>query len=232
MNLLELTNLLNTSPLFQALSETELQKLIARGVLKSFAARSVVAYAGEPLDKFFIITSGKLAALKVSAEGRNLWISEFSSGEIFWGLAFFEHGISMPVTLESTIPSQVMFWDQETIRPLMETNGKFSWEMLRLMAKTMARASAIVEGLAFQPVAGRIASYLLEKYPTDDVNFSRDFTLEEIAARAGTTREVVCRSLQRFASDGLIEITRTELRIRDRNKLESNFDPNKTNSQL
>jgi len=40
-------------------------------------------------------------------------------------------------------------------------------------------------------------------------------TLDEMAAQVGTTREVVCRLLYRFADDGLITITRTEFTLLD-----------------
>lgn len=218
--------LLSEKPLFQTLSEAELEELISKGFVKKYATRSVLAYAGSAWDKFFIVLSGRIAAQKVSAEGRNLWISEFNRADFFWGFGFFEPELPMPVTLEAAEACEILMWDRNAIQTMMIANGEFSWAMLRHMAKTMLRASNIVEGLAFQPVAGRIASFLLEKYPAEEVNFSRDLTLDEIAARAGTTREMVCRSLQRFAADGMIEITRTELRIRDRAKLESSFDTN------
>ena len=40
-----------------------------------------------------------------------------------------------------------------------------------------------------------------------------------MAARIGSTREMVCRLLQRFADEELIKITRTEFEITDRDRL-------------
>jgi DNA-binding transcriptional regulator LsrR (DeoR family) len=40
-----------------------------------------------------------------------------------------------------------------------------------------------------------------------------------MAARIGTTREMVCRLLQRFADQELIKITRTEFEITDLDRL-------------
>jgi DNA-binding transcriptional regulator LsrR (DeoR family) len=48
---------------------------------------------------------------------------------------------------------------------------------------------------------------------------ARSLTLDDLAARIGSTREVVCRFLQRFADDELIKITRTEFEITDRDRL-------------
>jgi CRP/FNR family transcriptional regulator len=44
-------------------------------------------------------------------------------------------------------------------------------------------------------------------------------THEQIARHLGTAREVVTRMLKRFASDGIIEVTRKGIRIIDKKKL-------------
>jgi CRP-like cAMP-binding protein len=84
----------------------------------------------------------------------------------------------------------------------------------------MERASNIVESLAFQPVAGRIANLLLERYGnTGEDPVARDLTLDTMAAYVGTTREMVCRVLYRFSDQNLIHITRTEFSITDQDGL-------------
>jgi len=81
----------------------------------------------------------------------------------------------------------------------------------------MQRASDLVEGLAFQPVASRLARFLLDDFETvGETAISRHLTLDEMAARIGTTREMVCRALYSFADKKLIEVTRTEFVLTDR----------------
>jgi CRP-like cAMP-binding protein len=85
----------------------------------------------------------------------------------------------------------------------------------------MLMASDLVEGLAFQPVVGRLAKWLLDRHQeTAKKYIARDTTLDEMAAQIGTTREVVCRLLYRFAEEGAVEISRTELMICNSNLLE------------
>ena len=84
----------------------------------------------------------------------------------------------------------------------------------------MERASAILGELAFQPVAGRVARLLLDHFKdADGDRLKRDLTLDEMAARAGTTREMVCRRLYNFSDPGLIHITRPEYYLTDKNGL-------------
>ena len=95
------------------------------------------------------------------------------------------------------------------------------WELCRLMVQRMQRASAVVKELAFQPVAGRLARLLVGfSAGRQEEPIPRSLTLDEIAARTGTTREVACRFLHRFADEGLIDITRSEFVVHDQRRLE------------
>ena len=88
------------------------------------------------------------------------------------------------------------------------------------MAGRMQRASAILEEMAFHPVAGRLARLLLDNFETaGDAAISRHLTLDEMAARIGSTREMVCRALYGFSDKKLIEVTRTEFVLTSREGL-------------
>jgi hypothetical protein len=66
-------------------------------------------------------------------------------------------------------------------------------------------------------VSGRLARLLLDDFEVvDDQAISRHLTLDEMAARIGSTREMVCRALYNFSDKKLIEVTRTEFVLTDR----------------
>jgi CRP/FNR family transcriptional regulator len=141
-------------------------------------------------------------------------------GELFWGLALFHENAPMPVTLDVRKDSLLHLWSKKSILPILLRNGRASWELSRLMAERMQRASDLVEGLAFQPVARRLARLLLDNFEmAGDSAISRYLTLDEMAARIGTTREMVCRALYSFSDKKLIEVTRTEFVLTDRDRL-------------
>jgi CRP-like cAMP-binding protein len=81
----------------------------------------------------------------------------------------------------------------------------------------MQQASTIVEELAFQPVASRLAGLLLNQFQdAGDKPVARSLTLDQMAAHIGSTREMVCRLLYRFSDEDLIQITRTEFLINNK----------------
>ena len=126
----------------------------------------------------------------------------------------------MPVTLAAREASRLYLWSREIAEPILARNGRVSWELCRLMAGRMQRASAILEEMAFQPVAGRLARLLLDHFElAGDAAISRHLTLDEMAARIGSTREMVCRALYSFSDKSLIEVTRTEFVLTNRDGL-------------
>ncbi len=83
-----------------------------------------------------------------------------------------------------------------------------------MLVQRMQRASIVMEELAFQPVTGRLARLLIDRYHDSDSEYiARDMTLDEMAARIGSTREMVCRVLYQLADEGAIKINRTEFTI-------------------
>jgi CRP/FNR family transcriptional regulator len=135
-------------------------------------------------------------------------------------LAFFIEEAPMPVMLQANSDAVIYMWRRDILVLLIKANGVMSWNLCQLMIKRIQLASDIVEDLAFQPIMGRLAGLLLDLSGDADGEFiARELTLEEMAARIGTTREMVCRHLYRFAEKGTIQINRTELKIIDRELL-------------
>lgn len=213
-------SILSRHPVFESLSPEQLEAVLAAGFSCKYAKSTLVALAGEAWPYLFLVLEGRIQAFKESSEGRSLMIGAIESGELFWGLAFFHPEVGQPASLEASEDSELYLWEHDRLLPFLLQHGRVSWELSRLMVTRMLRASDLVEGLAFQPVAGRVARFLLEQAPPDMTPSPRDLTLDQIAAHTGTTREVVCRYLRSFSDEGLIHITRTEYQVTDRDGLE------------
>lgn len=212
--------LLASNPVFGKLSPAKRTDLINSAVHRQFAKGEVISLFGDVWPYLFFIEKGNISAYKQSVEGRNLIVTTFSTGDIFWGMAFFYDQMPQPVTLLAEMPTVIYQWSIDYLRPMLQNEPHISWELTRLMIMRMLVASEILEEIAFLPVAGRLAKLLLEFKPAKPTEaLSRSLTLDEMAARIGSTREMVCRFLHRFADDGIIDITRTEFRIADPSRL-------------
>ena len=207
---------LTSIPLFAAMKKADLDKATLLAIPRSYRKEEPVVWRGEVWPYLLLIEEGSVTAVKESREGRSLIPAKLDAGDVFWGLAFFNDDVPMPVTLKAHDDVRLYLWSRERLLPLLLDNSLALWELSRLMITRMEKASVVVEDLAFQPVAGRLASLLLDHYEgTIDAPVPRDLTLDEMAAYIGTTNEMVCRVLYRFSDKKLIHITRTEFALND-----------------
>jgi CRP-like cAMP-binding protein len=212
--------LIQETPLFAVLEQRQQAEIARLAGRRELRKGELLCMHGDPWPYLLLVVSGGLDAVKLSGEGRSLLVGSFGAGEFFWGLAFFEDQAPNPVSLQARSRAQVLLWRREECQPFLLRNGALTWEIARLMSRRMLRASEMLEGLAFQPVANRLARLLLEQYPEQHGAGERHLTLDEMAARVGSTREMVCRILYRFADQGAIEINRTEFVFKDRSLLQ------------
>jgi len=212
---------LSKNQLFTRFSQTELDRLIDISIEKTYPKDQWITHYGSDWPYLFLVEQGQVTAIKESPEGRSLVVITMDKDEVFWGVGFFKEGIGMPVALVANQETKLRLWSRKNLEPFMINNGQFTWDLAQLMAERMMLASRILEELAFQPVAGRLAHLLLSQFEDQSGDIlSRDLTLDDMAARIGSTREMVCRHLYHFADKGAIQINRTEFKITDQGVLQ------------
>jgi CRP-like cAMP-binding protein len=207
-------------PFYDQLPTHVKQRLNQTRIMRTYPPDEVIVHHGEIWPHLFQVVRGEIHALKASIEGRSLVPSRLSDGDVFWGLAFFLPGTPMPVTLQANTESTLSIWSLESLEPLLLEDGSLAWELCQMMVRRMQAASGVIEELAFQPVMGRLAGLLLQEFGQGEDFKARTLTLDEMAAHIGSTREVVCRNLQRLVELGTIDMTRTELKITNADELE------------
>jgi CRP-like cAMP-binding protein len=214
------SNPLAQNQVFSHLDKTALQKLSDCAQTRRFQSGEWIAHNGDVWSNLFFIRRGKVTAIKESPEGRSLTLATFTAGEIFWGLAFFIENAPMPAALKASDNCELLLWSHDDLMPFIVADGRLSWELTRLVIQRVQFVSEIVEKLAFQPLTRRVARLLLDQFPSGQDIVPRHLTLDEMASRVGTTREIVCRILYRFAEQGAIQINRTEFMFLNRSLLE------------
>jgi CRP/FNR family transcriptional regulator len=88
-------------------------------------------------------------------------------------------------------------------------DSSFRGYVLGLFAARMADLTGLIEAIAFQKLDSRLAAALLghgQQLKT---------THQALADELGTVREIVTRLLHRFERDGLVELSRESITIKD-----------------
>ena len=83
---------------------------------------------------------------------------------------------------------------------------------------------SLIEDLSFRHVIGRLARILLD-YAGDGAASEPRLTQRDMAAMAGTAREVISRALKTLEEDGLIRIERNRIIITNKDTLGKMVEP-------
>lgn len=189
-------------------------------VKRSYQKGDFVCWQGESWPMVALVAEGLLDSAMLSPEGKRQVVLRLNPYDVIWGHTFFDDK-PMPASVEAKASSILYEWQREDIEPVISKSTEALWEVSRLMVKYMRTAREMIYGFAFHPVAGRLARLLLDYYqPVEGEPTQRDLTLEEMADMVGTNREFVSRTLHRFSDQGMIEISRMEFVLTDRDLLE------------
>ena len=90
--------------------------------------------------------------------------------------------------------------------------------MYELLTERLSTVMWIMQQILFNKLDRRLALFLVNEYETTKSTKIK-MTQEEISKNIGSTREVVTRMLNKFASEELIDLSRKTIIIKDINKL-------------
>jgi CRP/FNR family transcriptional regulator, cyclic AMP receptor protein len=91
-NLKETVTFLEKVSFFGGLKKRQLENLAKRMVSRSYRKGDPIVVQGQGGEGFFIVTSGKAEAIRRRADGDNLVVNEFSTGDFFGELALLDDG--------------------------------------------------------------------------------------------------------------------------------------------
>ena len=212
---------LSKAPVFSKLTEHERTDLAAVATEKKYGKDEYVCWQGEVWPYVAYIASGRLEWAMLSPEGRRQVVFALQPCDVVWGHSVVD-GLSMPASLEVREDTVLYLWERDSILPVIQQNAQASWDVANILIQYMRNVREVVYGFAFHPVAGRLARLLLTHYNATDGQLApRNLTLDQMADMVGTTRELISRTLHRFADEGLVHVNRVEFAFLDRERLES-----------
>ena len=212
--------MLSQHPFFKALPQEAVLSLLKNAHAKRYIKGNFVLHQDEIWRNALFLRSGGMEWTILSPGGKRQIVFRVRPGEMVWGHTLFD-GEGMPASLEVVQDSEALLWREEDILPILKAYPLATLEVAGELVRAMRQVRELVYGFAFHPVSGRLARLLIHHYqPTDGHSVPRDLTLDEMAHSVGTTRELVSKTLHRFASEGIIHVNRVELTFLDKEKLE------------
>jgi CRP/FNR family transcriptional regulator len=163
----------------------------------------------DPCQGFPLVLSGEVKVSRSAANGRELELYRVAPGEmcLVSSAGLFAH---QPLTARGVATSEttLCLLPPPDFQAALADVG-FREYVLGLFAARMADLTGLIEAIAFQRLDSRLAAALLGHGQTLKT------THQALADELGTVREIVTRLLHRFERDGLVELSRESITIKD-----------------
>ena len=201
---------------FDDLPDALLREISTHMQLREYARGDVLFWEGDPCAGLHIIEKGNVKLYRVSPQGRQYILRVLSEGETCNEVPAFDGGAN-PVNVEALSTCRVWVVEPEPLKNLLETHPRFAVKVVRNFGRNLRDLVHRVSEMAFYQVTHRLAR-LISELPDSD-RHGPHWTQEQLAARLGTVREVVARSLKELEQSGAIQIVDRKIQIADEEAL-------------
>jgi len=203
---------------FSDLGLAELESIRKLVFEKTADRAEMVLLEGESAANLYFVASGVVKVFKTSAEGKEQILSIVRPGESFNDVPIFDGGPN-PASARAMGPILLYGIKKNDMEAILRDHPQIALNVIKVLARRVRHLVSLVEDLSFKHVIGRVAKILFE-HIGGEVGRGPRLTQQEMAAMAGTAREVVGRSLKALEEEGAIKLDRHRIIITDKEALQ------------
>ena len=215
---------LGGAPLFAALDDEAAEALRSSMHEVSLPRGQVLFKEGEPGDRLYVVTDGKIKLGRTAGDGRENLLAILGRGEMFGELSLFDPG-PRTATATAVTDSTLIGLGHDDLQPWLSGRPEVAGQLLGALAQRLRRTNEAMADLVFSDVPGRVAKALLDLakrfgvQSDDGLHVTHDLTQEELAQLVGASRETVNKALADFASRGFLRLEARAVVILDVERL-------------
>jgi CRP/FNR family transcriptional regulator len=215
---------LRVVPLLQGLDPASLSHLAQSAIRRDYEPGGMIFLEGDTAPALYYVATGWVKVVKMSHDGREQILYFLGPGELFGGIGVFVNRPA-PATAIALEAAEVWVLPHDAIQQVLMVNPALALAVIEFLANRIAELTDMVAALSLHTVTQRLARVLLEQAEGDVIYRRRWATQSEMAGHLGTVPEVLNRSLRSLVEGQLIELSRHQIRILDRQGLESKTTP-------
>lgn len=204
----------------EAKANEEFQKLSEDREVRVYNKKDMIYEAGTTPRWLYYIVEGSVKVHQNNEFGKELITHLYKTGEFFGffplinDVFYKDSAVALTKTTLRLIP-------KNDFTLLLYNNREFAAQFIKMLANEVTETEQDLIELAYSSVRRKVAKALVAfatNKPNQDneqIKVSRD----DLAARAGTAKETLIRTLSDFKSEGLIDIDSGAVIIKDYDKL-------------
>jgi uncharacterized protein (DUF2249 family) len=215
-------------PVFAEASAETRADLARIGVRRSIGRNQSLTGQGIEWPFLGAVCEGRIFAIAETPEGRDQILFETLPYEVFGDILMFDRGPTIGRFATFSDPAELVLFPRSEVAAFAERDPGFAFALAASCAQRARGLIELVCAHVAKPTVARVAAALLPHAPVEfglsavDPASASSLRLGQVAATAGTVKEVVARSFAQLEAAGAIKRSRGRIAAIDRAKL-ANF---------
>ena len=186
---------------------TLLRELADQGEVRRYRKGTILIHELDVGSTLFIVLSGQVKVYSTDASDKEITFGVFGAGEYFGEMSL--DGGPRSASVITTEPTVCALVTRTTLLAFISKQPEFALALLAKLIRRLRMATTSARNLAFIDVYGRLTGCLhaLAKPQADGTQrIEERITHQELASRAGCSREMVSRILKDLENGGYIRV--------------------------
>src|SRR5262245_9521628 len=208
-------------PYLASLPARERADLARRCRVRTFARGAMVFSEGQSAAGVWVVLGGRVRLVRSSPRGREQVLHTESAGATLAEVPVFDGG-GYVATAVADDHARLLFVPGSALLALCRRRPDVAFGIIAVLARRLRGFAALIEDLALRDVTARLSRFIVtQARRTGDDVVDLPGTRDDVAARLGTVRELVSRSLAQLRRAGVISVQGRRIRILDERRLQA-----------
>lgn len=204
-------------PFWDQLEEKDIDLLETRLVKRTFEKGQSVHDGGD-CTGLVLVKEGQLRTFILSETGREITLFRLFEWDVcILTSSCVMKNISFDINAEAEKDTEIYLLAAEAFKKLAEGNAAVKDFNTEIISSRLSDLMWVVEQVVFKSLDQRLANFLLDMYSIEG-RCELHITHDAIARNIGSAREAVTRMLKYFQDEGILSLSRGQIRL---NKLEN-----------
>ncbi len=206
------TSVLRSVPLFAGLSPKHLESILAVSQTQVFPKDTRLFGQGDRGESLFLVLSGRVKAVLLAEDGRELILAIFGPGEIFGEMALFDPDERRTATVVTVETTTLLTLSGKEFMAMLGDHPAIAQSLLRTLTQRLKESSSRIANLIFLDTYSRVGTYLVKMGEQQGRRLADGSLVltrppqQDIAEYIGSSRETVSRALKELEHQGLIRV--------------------------
>jgi CRP-like cAMP-binding protein len=224
MSIEEEVRLLSTVDILEPLSEEELEGLARQSPDTPLEEGEIFYTPNERSERLFILKRGKVRIFRTAPDGREFTLAVVDAGTVFGEMALTAQRLEGAYA-QAMEPSIVLIMSREDLERLIMQKPKVGLRIAQLLSERLRRYETRLEDITLKDVHSRLASIILLLIESEGTRTSTGYripahyTHERLGTMIGANREAVTRAFGLLQDEGVVELRRRLIYVKDLNSL-------------